>query len=72
MTRYWSGRSRGHLWQLLRPSAAGRHNAEGHPLFLLAASARVGADVDERDLVGGLFGAPLEVVVRPGTASGCR
>ncbi|CAL9355504.1 Phenolic acid decarboxylase [Streptomyces sp. enrichment culture] len=63
--------SRGHLWQLLRLAAErGRPLPVamvlgGHPLFLLAASARVGADVDERDLAGGLFGAPLEVVRTP-------
>ncbi|MFF8285515.1 UbiD family decarboxylase domain-containing protein [Streptomyces albus] len=48
-----------------RPSAAGRHGAGGHPLLLLAASARVGADVDERDLADGPFGTPLEVVRTP-------
>jgi UbiD family decarboxylase len=37
----------------------------GHPLFMLAASARVGYDVDERAIAGGLFGEPLEVVVTP-------
>lgn len=37
----------------------------GHPLFMLASSARVAADVDERYIAGGLFGAPLEVVRTP-------
>jgi UbiD family decarboxylase len=37
----------------------------GHPLFMLAAAARVPAEVDERDVAGGLMGAPLEVVRTP-------
>jgi 4-hydroxy-3-polyprenylbenzoate decarboxylase len=36
-----------------------------HPLFMLAASARVPFGVDERRIAGGLFGAPLEVVRTP-------
>ncbi|MDJ0461865.1 UbiD family decarboxylase [Streptomyces sp. H27-C3] len=63
--------SRGHLWQLLR--LAEEHGEPlpvamvvgAHPLFMLAASARVGADTDERTVAGGLFGAPLEVVRTP-------
>ncbi|MCX4727397.1 UbiD family decarboxylase [Streptomyces sp. NBC_01306] len=63
--------SRGHLWQLLR--LAEEHGERlpvamvvgAHPLFMLAASARVGADTDERCVAGGLFGAPLEVVRTP-------
>ncbi|MEC4020792.1 UbiD family decarboxylase [Streptomyces sp. H27-D2] len=63
--------SRGHLWQLL---ALAQERGEtlpvamiigGHPLFMLAASARVGADTDERTIAGGLFGAPLRVVRTP-------
>jgi 2,5-furandicarboxylate decarboxylase 1 len=63
--------SRGHLWRYLRSAAErGTHLPValvigGHPLFLLACSARVGIDVDERELAGGLFGAPLEVVRTP-------
>jgi UbiD family decarboxylase len=63
--------SRGHLWQML--TAAKEHGSSlpaamiigAHPLFMLAASARVGAEVDERFIAGGLFGAPLEVVNTP-------
>lgn len=63
--------SRGDLWRLL--TLAGERDAQlpvamvigGHPLFMLAASARVGFGVDERDVAGGLFGAPLEVVRTP-------
>ena len=63
--------SRGHLWQML--SAARERGTSlpaamiigAHPLFMLAASARVAADVDERFIAGGLFGAPLEVVATP-------
>lgn len=63
--------SRGHLWQLLR--MAEEHGEPlpvamvigAHPLFLLAASARVGPGTDERDIAGGLFGAPLDVVRTP-------
>lgn len=63
--------SRGDLWRLLNRSAEqGRPLPVavvlgGHPLFLLAASARVPMSVDERDIAGGLFGAPLEVVRTP-------
>ncbi|MCY3580132.1 MAG: UbiD family decarboxylase [bacterium] len=63
--------SRGDLWRLMK---AARSRGEplrvamvlgGHPLFMLAASARVPMDVDERQVAGGLFGAPLEVVASP-------
>lgn len=63
--------SRGDLWRLLlAASEAGRSLPVamvigGHPLFMLAASARVPMTVDERDVAGGLFGAPLEVVRTP-------
>ncbi|WP_433548286.1 UbiD family decarboxylase [Streptomyces sp. CA-294286] len=63
--------SRGHLWQLLRLAEAHGERLPvalvvgGHPLFMLAASARLGAGEDERDVAGGLFGAPLEVVRTP-------
>ncbi len=63
--------SRGHLWRYLQ-NAADRGQplpvavvVGGHPLFLLACSARVAIDVDEREIAGGLFGAPLEVVRTP-------
>jgi UbiD family decarboxylase len=63
--------SRGDLWRMLQRA---RDRGEqlpvamvigGHPLFMLAASARVGYDVDERAIAGGLFGEPLEVVATP-------
>ncbi|GAA1532559.1 UbiD family decarboxylase [Actinomadura kijaniata] len=63
--------SRGDLWRLLgRARERGRPLpvamvVGGHPLFMLAASARVGADVDEREIAGGLFGEPLQVVRTP-------
>ncbi|MEU6267846.1 UbiD family decarboxylase [Saccharopolyspora shandongensis] len=63
--------SRGDLWRLLAKYAAlGRPMPVamvigGHPLFMLAASARVPSDVDERAVAGGLFGEPLEVVRTP-------
>ncbi|MGV9880086.1 UbiD family decarboxylase [Streptomyces sp. NPDC003006] len=63
--------SRGHLWQLLRLAEERGEVLPvamvigAHPLFLLAASARVGPDVDERTIAGGLFGAPLDVVETP-------
>jgi UbiD family decarboxylase len=63
--------SRGDLFRALRAAEARREVLPvavvvgGHPLWLLAASARVAADVDERDVAGGLFGAPLECVRTP-------
>ena len=63
--------SRGDLWRLLD---AWRARGEpmpvamvigAHPLFMLAASSRVPLDVDEREIAGGLFGEPLEVVCTP-------
>ena len=63
--------SRGDLWRMLRQ--AGERGEKlpvamvvgGHPLFMLAASARVGCDVDERAIAGGLMGQPLEIVPTP-------
>lgn len=63
--------SRGDAWRLLR-----RHEERGtrmpvaivigaHPLFLLAASSRVPASVDERQVAGGLFGSGLQVIRTP-------
>lgn len=68
--------SRGHLWRLLQAASdAGRPLpvamvVGGHPLFMLAASARVGFGVDERQIAGGLFGEPLQVVRTPGYGIG--
>jgi 2,5-furandicarboxylate decarboxylase 1 len=63
--------SRGHLWRLLNMAKAkGKPMAVAmvigaHPLFMLAASARLGFLEDERCVAGGLLGAPLEVVRTP-------
>lgn len=63
--------SHGHLWRALQRARERRQGLPvaivigAHPLFLLAAAARVGVDVDERDIAGGLLGAPLEVVRTP-------
>jgi len=63
--------SRGHLWRLLKLAEERGEELPvamivgGHPLLMLAASARVGADVDERRVAGGLFGEPLDVVRTP-------
>ncbi len=63
--------SRGHLWRMLN---AARDRGEAlrvamvvgaHPLFMLAASARVPYGMDERAIAGGLFGAPLDMVKTP-------
>lgn len=63
--------SRGHLWRLLNMAKAkGKPMAVAmvigaHPLFMLAASARLGFLEDERGVAGGLMGKPLEVVRTP-------
>lgn len=63
--------SRGDLWRMLQKyGEQGRPMPVamvigGHPLVMLAASARVPYDVDERTVAGGLFGEPLEVVSTP-------
>ena len=63
--------SRGDLWRMLADAQArGRPLPVAmvigaHPLFMLAASARVPGDVDEREIAGGLLGEPLEVVRTP-------
>jgi 2,5-furandicarboxylate decarboxylase 1 len=63
--------SRGHLWRL-QQAAAARGRAlpvamviGAHPLFMLAAAARVPLGTDEREVAGGLFGEPLQVVRTP-------
>ncbi len=63
--------SRGDLWRLLQ--GAGERGevlpvamvVGGHPLFMLGAAARVPITVDERQVAGGLFGEPLQVVRTP-------
>lgn len=63
--------SRGDLWRLLGDAEKRGEPLPvalvigAHPLFMLAASARVPLNVDEREIAGGLFGAPLEVVETP-------
>lgn len=63
--------SRGDLWRMLaRYAELGEPMPVamvigGHPLFMLAASARVGYEIDERAIAGGLLGEPLEVVRTP-------
>lgn len=63
--------SRGDAWRMLQQAQERGERLPvamvigGHPLFMLAASARVGYEVDERAVAGGLFGAPLEVVETP-------
>lgn len=63
--------SRGDLWRLLEDAAGSGRRLPvamvigAHPLFMLAASARAPFDVDEREIAGGLLGAPLDVVRTP-------
>lgn len=63
--------SRGHLWRMLQAASARGKPLPvamvigAHPLFMLAAAARLPYGVDERQVAGGLFGAPLEVVRTP-------
>lgn len=63
--------SRGDLWRLLQDAQSRGEPLPvamvvgAHPLFMLAASARVPLMVDEREVAGGLFGEPLEVVRTP-------
>ena len=63
--------SRGDLWRLLQIAIERKQPMPvamvigAHPLFMLAASARMPFGVDERDVAGGLFGEPLQVVRTP-------
>ncbi|XPG48591.1 UbiD family decarboxylase [Variovorax sp. KK3] len=63
--------SRGHLWRMLQAAQAKGRPLQvamvigAHPLFMLAGAARLPYGVDEREVAGGLFGAPLEVVRTP-------
>jgi 2,5-furandicarboxylate decarboxylase 1 len=60
--------SRGHLWRLQQEKKGPLPVAMvvgAHPLFMLAASARVAFGMDERRIAGGLFGSPLEVIRTP-------
>jgi 2,5-furandicarboxylate decarboxylase 1 len=60
--------SRGHLWRALQDRKKPLPVAMvigAHPLFMMAASARVAYGADERRIAGGLMGEPLEVVKTP-------
>lgn len=63
--------SRGHLWRMYQTAReAGRPLPVAmvigsHPLFMMAASARVAFGVDERAIAGALMQEPLEVVRTP-------
>jgi 4-hydroxy-3-polyprenylbenzoate decarboxylase len=63
--------SRGHLWRLLQLAQERKQSLPvalvigSHPLFMMAASARVAFGADERRIAGGLFGSPLEIVRTP-------
>ncbi len=63
--------SRGDLWRLLQDAQRREESLPvamvigAHPLFMLAASARVPLTVDEREVAGGLFEEPLQVVRTP-------
>jgi 4-hydroxy-3-polyprenylbenzoate decarboxylase len=63
--------SRGDLWRMLQDAADTGSVLPvamvvgSHPLFMLAASARVPYQVDEREIAGGLLGDGLEVVRTP-------
>jgi 4-hydroxy-3-polyprenylbenzoate decarboxylase len=60
--------SRGHLWRALlekRKPLPVAMVVGAHPLFMMAASARVAYGADERRIAGGLLGEPLEVVKTP-------
>ena len=63
--------SRGDLWRMLQDAADADTTLPvamvlgAHPLFMLAASARVPFHVDEREIAGGLLGEGLEVVRTP-------
>ena len=60
--------SRGHLWRALADKKGRLPVAMvigAHPLFMMAASARVAYGADERRIAGGLLGSPLEIVRTP-------
>jgi UbiD family decarboxylase len=63
--------SRGHLWRMLQAAKSRGDTLKvamvigAHPLFMLAAAARVPFGADERNIAGGLLGAPLQLVRTP-------
>jgi 4-hydroxy-3-polyprenylbenzoate decarboxylase len=60
--------SRGHIWDYARRAEARGEALEvavvlgGHPTLQMAATARVGIDVDEYHIAGGLLGQPVDLV----------
>jgi UbiD family decarboxylase len=60
--------SRGHIWDYARRAEERGQALEvavvlgGHPTLQMAATARVGIDVDEYDIAGGLLGQPVDLV----------
>ena len=63
--------SRGHLWRLLQLAQERKKKLPiamvigAHPLFMMAASARVAFGADERRIAGGLLGEPLQIIKTP-------
>ncbi|WP_313350928.1 UbiD family decarboxylase [Paracoccus sp. (in: a-proteobacteria)] len=63
--------SRGHLWRMYQAAQERGKPLPvamvigSHPLFMLAASARVAYGVDERAVAGALMGAPLQMIATP-------
>ncbi len=63
--------SRRHVWSMLRRAEKRGEKLPvavvigGHPLFMLAAAARVGPNVDEREIAGALLGSSLRVIRTP-------
>ena len=63
--------SRGHLWRALEIAREKKRRLPvamvigAHPLFMMAASARLGFGEDERRIAGGLLGSPLQVIKTP-------
>ena len=60
--------SRGHAWDYFRRAEAADRPLEAavvigaHPALMMAATCRLGIDVDEYDIAGGLLGEPVELV----------
>jgi 4-hydroxy-3-polyprenylbenzoate decarboxylase len=63
--------SRGHLWRALELAREKKRPLPvamvigAHPLFMMAASARVAFGADERRIAGGLMGEPLQIIKTP-------
>jgi len=63
--------SRGHLWRLMHLAKEKGQPLPvamiigAHPLFMLAASARLAFGEDEREVAGGLLGEPLQTIRTP-------